>query len=272
MYRSDVDFFFKKGVFYSISKFNTLDENLSSAYEVLRVKNSKVLFLNEHLERLENSLLISEKNSIFDKEEINSILTELIQMNRILDGNIMLISMPNSEKIEFEAFFISHFYPTQIMNEKGVDVKLMNAERPNPNAKISNLETRQKANLLIKEEHIFETLLVNHKNEITEGSRSNVFFVQGKTLFTAPLKDVLGGIIRNKVLEMIEAMNLTIVEKSIRVSDLEKYDSAFLTGTSLHILPIHSIDQQIFKTDSSFLQNLIKSFQDFIQESCDSNH
>ena len=52
------------------------------------------------------------------------------------------------------------------MYEKGVDVKLMNAERPNPNAKISNLETRQKANLLIKEEHIFETLLVNHKNEI----------------------------------------------------------------------------------------------------------
>ncbi len=48
-------------------------------------------------------------------------------------------------------------------------------------------------NKIIQEQGVAEVLLIDGDNCITEGSRSNVFFIRDNVFYTAPLPHVLAG-------------------------------------------------------------------------------
>ena len=67
---------------------------------------------------------------------------------------------------------------------------------------------RSRADAAIAAVGYYEVALVNHQQKITEGSRSNLFFIDGAgTVLTAPLGDVLGGITRQVILEELQRLN-----------------------------------------------------------------
>ena len=51
------------------------------------------------------------------------------------------------------------------------------------------------------------------------------------------------GITRNHIFEVCQELNIRVIEESIHIEDLEKIDGAFMTGTSVNVLPISSIDE-----------------------------
>ena len=69
-----------------------------------------------------------------------------------------------------------------------------------------------------------------------------MFFVKGDKVYTAKASDVLIGITRKHIFNVCEKLNIKIVEESIHVDDLDKLDGAFMSGTSVNVLPISSID------------------------------
>jgi branched-chain amino acid aminotransferase len=44
-----------------------------------------------------------------------------------------------------------------------------------------------------------------------------------------------------------------LIEKDILVDDITKYDGAFITGTSINVLPIKSIDKTILNSQNNDL-------------------
>ena len=86
-------------------------------------------------------------------------------------------------------------------------------------------------------EGVFETLYCPG-GEITESSSSNFFLcVEGK-LVTAPVGRVLSGVTRGIVLHLAREGGFKVEERCPRVTELEKAEEAFLTGSLKEILGV----------------------------------
>ena len=142
----------------------------------------------------------------------------------------------------------------------------MNALRTNPRAKVLNSDARIIANDTIAEKKLFEVILKDNKGFITEGSRSNIFFIKGNRLITPQEKDVLQGITRLNVLKLCKSEKIELIEKKIHLSEISEMDSAFITGTSLKILPIRNIDSFEFNTQNMTLQKITDLYNDCIEK------
>lgn len=234
-------------------------ENEGGIYEVLRVINEVPLFLDDHLQRFFHSAKLAGKTIRYTEPQIRSFLNKLIEQNHITEGNVLI-----SCKIHLKAFFIPHKYPTTEMYSLGVNCGILNAERDNPNAKVFQTTVRQQADKLLSENEFYEVLLVDNNGFVTEGSRSNVFFVAGDTIFTARGNQVLPGITRQKVLEIAHMLQTEVIEKQIQLSEIQQFDAAFITGTSPKILPIRQIDKMQFDPENPIIIRLMDTYDNII--------
>ncbi len=236
-------------------------ENEGGIYEVLRVVNGIPLFLEDHMERFHKSANIAGKTIRFSVSEIQEMLHRLINKNKVGEGNILI-----SCKTNLKAFFIPHKYPNEEQYRHGVVCGVLRAERENPNAKVFQTSVRQQANELIAENDFFEVLLVDHEERITEGSRSNVFFIKGNEIITPLAKQVLLGITRQKALDCAQKLGLKVTECDVHVNDLASFDAVFVTGTSPKILPVKKVAEFKFSSSNSILRSLMFCFDTMIAD------
>lgn len=90
-----------------------------------------------------------------------------------------------------------------------------------------------------------EGLMLNGRNRIACGSRSNIFGMIDGILYTPPLDDgVLPGVVRGVVLEMAKVLQLKHRQAPLWVYDLPRMSEAFLTNSLVGILPLGRIDDQ----------------------------
>lgn len=94
--------------------------------------------------------------------------------------------------------------PAKSYYEEGIATSLFRIERLDPNIKLVRSDYQKAVLQERADKDVYELLLVDGNEEITEGSRTNVFFVKGKELYTPPANAVLLGIVRKKVFEICE--------------------------------------------------------------------
>lgn len=236
-------------------------------YEVIRVKQGRPLFLNDHLERLQNSCR-SVKIPVLAKENIADQIQQLIQAEKIKEGNVKIevCDQPDADEIHLLVYRVKHHYPDKEQYEKGVKVMLSDLSRENPTIKKWNAAVRESANAIKEQESVYEVLLTNQRGQITEGSKSNIFFVKDNTIVTAPDEEVLPGITRQKVLEICDQENIDVEYKALYPDDLKTVDAAFLTGTSPMVLPICSIDDMQLQIQHPTTTKILKKYQKMIGE------
>lgn len=235
-------------------------ENGLSIYEVIRVFKGKPIFLKDNLQRLTNSLKKSNINIDVQSLNIPVKLQHFISLSHITEGNLKyVLHFVNSQPDEY-IFQIPHSYPTTQDYDNGIATITYPAIRENPEVKYINSNLRTLTNRLIQEYHVYEILLVDGEGFITEGSRSNVFFIKNETLYTAPTAYVLPGTSRKRVLDICRENHLKIEEKRIAATDLKEYEAAFLSGTSPLILPINRIDGIGYRPDHPFLKKLMQYY------------
>ncbi len=215
-----------------------------SVYEVIRLVDGIPLYYEEHLDRLYHSAKLSGITLCIDPEMIDNVIRELVNLNKQYNANIKLLFSEDGNS--YFAYFMHTFYPPATMFTSGVSTILYDEERPNPNAKINEYQVRSRITADREAQNAFEALLVNHNGNITEGSRTNVFFADDTSLYTAPSGKVLIGITRLKVIELCKKVGIPLQEIDIPVSKLSHFSGAFLTSTSNDVLPIHYIDDLEF--------------------------
>jgi branched-chain amino acid aminotransferase len=232
-----------------------------TTYEVIRVINGVALFLEDHFQRLQESFVNqNRRNFTLDFEEFRLKIEDLVVMNKRTEGNIKFVCLGSEEEMEWAFFFIPHLYPESEDYRNGVTTNLLFQERKNPNAKVVQNSVRDKANQLIAEQHLYEVLLVDREGKITEGSRSNVFFVKDEVFYTAPSSKVLVGITRQKVLECLNELGFHIIERLVDVNEISRFDAVFLTGTSPKVLPVRCIGTQLYETQLHCVKMLMDSY------------
>jgi branched-chain amino acid aminotransferase len=249
-YCLDVKYYSENGEIKPIGSFPAyIAERSGLVYEVIRISDSKPLFLWDHLNRLNTSLNIQNFDSI-DISVIERSVQVLINRNSFKDGNIKIVVVFSQKRPKVFIYAIPFRYPTESQIREGVATMLQFDSREAPMAKISNWKVRGNANSIIDSNNIYETILVNSYGEITEGSRSNIFFIKDNKLFTAKNKDVLLGITRSKVIEIAKELNIEIEFVKINHKKIQMFDACFLTGTSSGILQIKNIDRIFFQINN----------------------
>jgi len=235
-------------------------------YEVIRVIEGIPIFLENHLDRLYHSACLTGMNAHPVPATLAGMIKSYIKTQNKDTGNIKLsFSFSDaSAEPQCELNFIPHYYPTREEYSNGIKVGLIYADRPIPNAKIQDNDIRERANDSIKENSLFEVLLIDSEGNITEGSRSNVFFIKNDILYSSPGEKILRGITWIKVLQICKTAGIRVIESAIPADKLDQYEAAFITGTSTKILPISSIDQLVYKTDLPLLSRLQDMYDQLI--------
>ncbi|MFA6402089.1 MAG: aminotransferase class IV [Salinivirgaceae bacterium] len=239
-----------------------------SVYEVIKVISGIPLFFEDHLERLKNSLVLSGlEYSNLQMTELSTQIAALCKENDKYFGNIELrISALPDNKCLMLLGFIPHHYPNAEDYEQGIKVGLLQAERTLPNAKVKNTDTRIKANKYLADYKLPEVLLYNHEGLITEGSRSNVFFIKGSLVFTAPASMVLKGISRKYAIKTLMQLGITLVEEALHISDLSQMDGGFICGTSPGVLPLNAVEEQLLDAKNPVLQKILVAFNNQVTD------
>lgn len=230
-------------------------------YEVIRVIDGIALYFEEHMDRMRKSAEILGHRIHKSDAEIFQEVQALIKVNHSPDLNIKLLcsDLDHQHNQDFILYFMESHYPTKEVYQRGIHTILFPSERENPNAKVVNQSLRERIQQAMKAEGAYEALLVNHDQYITEGSRSNIFFVKDNQLITAPPGDVLLGVTRMRIMEVCKKLGVVVKENLLHVDDLAQLDGAFMTGTSVNVMPIRSIDSRTY--DSSH-HSLIQKIQE----------
>lgn len=235
---------------------------LYSVYEVIRVANGKIHFLAEHLRRLERSWNLSDRlrrKEYIGFEKLVDICNQVVETNQLRNQNFRVDLDANNTYVRP----VESFYPDAKDYEVGVNTMSISYTRQNPNAKVQNIMLTDKVRQLRSIENVFEVLLVNGDGKVLEGSRSNLFFIKGESVYTAPIDDVLGGVRREVLLKIIENHpELRLYNKAVSIDEVFMYDCCFITGTSIDLLPVRRIDSQIFRSASNpVYQMLLREFR-----------
>lgn len=241
-----------------------------SLYEVIKVQESTPLFLEKHLQRLHNSGKLTGFEIFLTDEIIAERLKKIIEINEVKEGSIKFVL--NFDKKLFVAYLEQSNFPEEYQYKEGVKTDLFYKERINPNAKVLNLSFREEVDKFIKEKHIYEAILVDKAGYITEGSKSNVFFVKGGKLYTTPIAGVLPGITRSTIMDICNENNINVIEKSIKVEDLNYIKGAFLSSTPYDVLPVKEIgSNKLSSAENEIVQYIMKCYHDKIFRYIDKN-
>jgi branched-chain amino acid aminotransferase len=237
------------------------DSSADIYYEVVRIIGRKFLFLDDHLERLKFS--IRNSGIIFPgNKAILESLKILLNENPFTEGNIKIcLCQKEGKEPELHCFFTPWIYPDENSYQKGVQMVSYSHERPNPGIKKWDDKFRSDVRQYIQDHGVYEALLLNKQGEISEGSRSNVFFIDAfNKLITPPEHSVLPGITRKYVLQICRDQGLEVEERVISMKELNVLSACFISGTSPKVLPVCQIDQHRFRANHPVLRTIMKQF------------
>lgn len=255
------------GNIYSSENFELPSKSDLVLYEVIRVIDGIPLFLEDHIERLYNSAKLKNVEKKIDENLIISDINSLIKINNDVNGNIRYSIFFYDKELLRYAHYTKHEYPDKEMYETGAKLKSLKIERPEPNIKTIHSEINEKTEKLLADKYFYEIALVNFNGMLTEGSRSNLFFVKDNKLYTSKDNQVLPGITRKLVINIAKNSKIELIKDNVYFSEIHLFESAFLTGTSPKILPVQSIDKYKFNPEnkitaeiSLLYDNLIKNY------------
>ncbi len=237
-------------------------------YEHLRVVDGIAYFLDQHTDRLfESAKIISLDHSI-TRAQLQRWVKALLQeiSKPAYNLKILLIGAPDPKNVQSFLLPMAPLFPKKEWYTKGIATTLAHYERPFPKAKTLSMLGSYLAYRQAKQRGCYDALAVDAKGCIREGTRTNFFVVKGNTIVKPPEADVLDGVTQRIVLELAHREHIRVIERRIRVKDLNKYDGAFLTSTSPGVLPIQSIDATQYAKIPEVVHRLSVQYQKFLHE------
>jgi branched-chain amino acid aminotransferase len=234
----------------------------SCVFEGERIYNSKIFKSEEHTKRIFQSADFLDISVNFKEEEVNKAKQELVQKQGFSNAYMKMFAWKGCDKMTVESVGgRSHFaialwkihsdYSIE-SRKNGIKICTSNWRRPDPRSfpvhiKFSGAYV---VNTLAKHDAIKkgydDAMMLDCNNNIAEGSASNIFFIKNNMLHTPAPGGFLDGITRRTIIDIAKKRGIKTIERQIQVEDLEFFEGAFLTGTSVEVTPIIQIDQKKF--------------------------
>ncbi len=249
------------------------------AYEYIAFYNQKLLDAGPHLKRFERSLQALQIDSHMCSHQLPLIMRELIEANRRNDGAIYLQVTRGVAKRD-------HPFPAK--SKPSVVVTLWGSKTPSlevvmkgasvithPDNRWNRCDIKSislLANVLAKQEsarqNTREAWLCKTDGTITEGAASNAYIItqEGKLVTHPANHSILGGIVRDVVLEHARKLEVPVEERPFNLHEIQNAAEAFLTSTSANVMPVVKVDAHTIGNGKigRITQQLLAAYHDHV--------
>jgi aminodeoxychorismate lyase len=279
-----------------LAKVSVLDRGFlygDGLFETFPVYNRVPFCLAEHLERLYAGLKELKISIPYSQKELGKAIQGLIQKSKIRESAMRLTvtrgvgsgGFAISEKTDFTVVIIFRQMP-KIYDKNGIRA-VVSSIRQNEYSPLSRLKTCNSLPYIFalneaKEAGVEEAILLNTSGHLAECAMHNVFWIQGKIIYTPKIEcGVLPGITRGLVLKLVKKNKIQCKEVSAPLSSLLRADEAFVTNSLRGIQPLVNIRASGKKKSISFPAQLIgngkpgqmtielqKIYQDYMLKRC----
>jgi len=217
-------------------------------FDFMRTYNGKVIFIEEHIERLARSAREIGLALPWPKAEIIRRVGETLQRNDPVESSVRILVTGGSSpdfitpqgkpRLAIMVAPLSR-YPAAWYSE-GAKVITVRHNRSIPGAKSIDYIRAILVLAEAREQAAIEAVYVDSLGWVREGTTSNIFAFCGESLVT-PGEGILSGITRQKVLALAEG-NYTVQIRDLPRAELVAADEVFITSSNRLIVPIVQVD------------------------------
>ena len=225
-------------------------------YEVAVTRNGRPFLLAEHFARFERSAAAIRLRLPFSFEELANLIRDGIERAGFAETMVYIQVTRGVENRRHD--YSTDLEPTLLMTfrarpevpeklrREGVSIITV------PEIRWSRCDIKSIAllpNVMMKQQAVEqgckEALFVTDAGIIHEGTAANIFLVRDQTLLTPPADHhILAGITRKFIIEQARARDIEVFETECQIEELLKADEAFITSSTVDLLPVVRVDDQ----------------------------
>ena len=256
-------------------------------WEGIRLHRSKLVFIEDHIDRLFASAKGISLNIPYSKQEIIYQINKVLDKNKMNDGiHIRLVvsrgdkitpyQNPNANVGPINLVIIPEYKETNPNTYiKGVHIGRVPNVRPNQSILSPHYNTLSKLNCILASIEAnklgYDEGIMNDMNgNISTCNSTNLFFIKNNRVLTSTGEYCLNGITRGKAISVCNQNNIPCSEIDFTFEDIKNCDEAFVTGTFAGIIPASQLEnRKLGSTNSDSLVNKIRmlynqEIQDYI--------
>jgi len=230
-------------------------------FETVKVHKGKPLFWDKHLRRLKESCVAVNINLPFAAADISEMVLKTINENKVKDGSLR-VTVTAGEDMKDKVsggvtgsanivVMVRHGIPySEDQYERGFTACVAGVKR-NESSVLVRLKTlNYLENFLAREkarsQGFDESIFLNTKGCVAEGSATNIFIISREKLLTPDINSgILPGIVRKVILELAADIGLPSEEKPITYEELLSADECFLTNSLMGVMPLVQVDKKL---------------------------
>ena len=246
-------------------------------FETMCFTQKKILFFEEHWQRLNSSLAKMLIPIPFDKNQLKANIYQLITAEQGLNEQwIIRLTVTRGESqrgINLPVQPLPNYFITiAAWSKSKQDVKLIiSSNRRNEYSFITQIKSLNYLdNILARHEAELsgadDALFLNSQEFITESTVANFFVVIDGVIGTPPISDgLVPGIMRKFILQAAACNGLLVQEASFKTDDLQRASEIFLTNIAIGIQRVGSIKPYFSANKIQFFNILNQLYIDYIQ-------
>lgn len=219
-------------------------------FETMRAYHKHIVYLEAHLRRLRRSCRLIKMPLPYSLAQLKMWLRKAVGLSRCIDAYVRL-TLWKSQKGSSISIMVKKYKPYPEAKYKKGFSACVSTFRQNEKSLLAQIKSisyilYQLAYQEAQVNGFDEAIMLNREGFITEGSRANIFLVKKGKIFTPALEcGCLAGITRKAVMDLARGHCLKIIEKKLRIKDLERAEEAFLTNSLMGIMPLVRIEKRL---------------------------
>lgn len=224
-------------------------------FETIRIQKGVPLHWESHMDRLSRSAIALGLAKDLKLADLERWASRLLQCQSGSDLAMKLLWC-FEEGAGRAVYYFRPLTYTQEQRENGLKVCLGTIKR-NPYSYVTGHKTLNYLDNLIekrmtRQKGFDEALLLNIRDQVAEGTATNLFALKGGVLHTPPSEaGLLPGIQRAQVLAACKRKGMVYVEQMMSLDTLIDSDSIFLTNALMGFMPVSEFNGKCYDRNSS---------------------
>lgn len=216
------------------------------AFETILVQQNKICAWQEHLKRFKKGLAVQKINFTIKEDLLKKSVGEILKVNRLSNARVRLSAWRSGKELHYAVIAAK-------LNQKKGPYRLLISKLRHPQSQLSiyktlNYQVFYRASQEAINKGYPEALLTSKNGNIIEGTRTNIFILKDKWLYTPALKEkCLAGITRSFVMDGAKAQGLRVKERSLDLEDVLNSDLVFVTNSLIGLVKVNAINQKSLK-------------------------
>lgn len=215
----------------------------NGVFETMRAYHGKIFAVEKHLQRLRYGLKAIDIKTAYTNGKLKNLLKRVLDANKLKNARIRLSIWKDNSYVRIAIIAFKCCPPTKNMYKKGYAAVLSDTRR-NEASILSRIKSLQyldlfKAYKFAQRRGYDEAILLNLRGLIAEGSRSNIFFVKKRILYTPAIScGCLNGITRQIVIAIAKRQKIPCRQVETKPQQLLSCDESFLTNSLIEVMPL----------------------------------